>query len=394
MATITMTSLEKVLDAFKGKFGAQPTVVARAPGRVNLIGEHTDYNGGFVFPMAISRAAYVAAGPAGGPESTVQSVQFREADAFGAGELSRTGTWRDYVRGVVAIATKLGLEAKPCNLLVDGDVPLGSGLSSSAALEVASFTALNSFNGWGLPPLDIAKLAQRAENDFVGVNCGIMDQLVSVFGQDDCALFIDCRTLDFRAIPLHLADNGVQVAILDSEVPRTLATAGYNKRRQECEEGVALLSKALGRDLDALRDVTEAEFAAHEEALPLPIRARIRHVVSENARVLRAVTALEGGDVIAFGALMDASHKSLRDDYEVSCEELDLLVDLARKTPGVLGARLTGAGFGGCAVALVRSDALPALQEALDGYMRQTGLTPAIWLCNAAKGASVHTNLS
>ncbi|MBM3268991.1 MAG: galactokinase [Candidatus Sericytochromatia bacterium] len=384
-----MTSQEKVREAFKARFGAAPHLVARAPGRVNLIGEHTDYNGGFVFPMAISRAAYVAIGPAEGSQTTVQSVQFRETDAFPAGDLERTGTWRDYVRGVVAIAAKLGLEARPCNLLVDGDVPLGSGLSSSAALEVATFTALNAYNGWGLPALDIAKLSQRAENDFVGVNCGIMDQLVSVFGEEDCALFVDCRSLEFRPIPLHLAENGVQVAILDSEVPRTLATGGYNQRRQECEEGVALLAQALGRDLDALRDVSEAEFAAHAQVLPMPIRARVRHVVSENARVLRAATFLAAGDVTAFGELMDQSHDSLRDDYEVSCEELDLLVSLARNTQGVLGARLTGAGFGGCAVALVRSEALPALQAALDGYMRQTGLTPAIWLCNAASGASV-----
>jgi len=389
MATIAMTSLDKVQGAFSSKFGGKPAVVARAPGRVNLIGEHTDYNGGFVFPMAISRQTLVAAGPSDGTSIDVQSVQFREADSFAPGASEKAGgSWRDYVRGVVAIADKLGYRARPCKLLVDGDVPLGSGLSSSAALEVAVFGALDAFNGWDLPKMDIAKLAQRAENDFVGVNCGIMDQLVSVFGQEDCALFVDCRSLEFRAIPLHLAENGVQVAILDSEVPRTLATAGYNERRAQCEEGVELLSKALGRQLDALRDVSEVEFAAHQDALPMPIRARVRHVVSENSRVLRAVTALESGDVAEFGQLMDRSHQSLRDDYEVSCEELDLLVALARKVPGVLGARLTGAGFGGCAVALVRSDALSHLQQALADYMRQTGLTPTIWLCDAASGAS------
>lgn len=389
--TITkLTTLDGVRAAYQRQYGAAPALVARAPGRVNLIGEHTDYNGGFVFPMAITRHALVALGPSDGPDIEVRSVQFAESDAFHTDDIAKTGAgWRDYVRGVVAIATKLGLQARPCKMVVDGDVPLGSGLSSSAALEVAVFTALNAYNAWGLPLLDIAKLAQRAENDFVGVNCGIMDQLVSVFGQDDCALFVDCRSLDHRPVPLGLAKSGVQVAIIDSEVPRTLATAGYNERRQQCEQGVELLSGALGRQLDTLRDVSRAEFEAHQDALPEPIRSRVRHVITENDRVLWAVAALEKGDMVEFGNLMSASHASLRDDYEVSCPELDLIVELASGVPGVLGARMTGAGFGGCAVALVRDDTLGDLTQALDQYMRQTGLTPTVWLCRAAQGASV-----
>ncbi len=389
--TITkLTTLDGVRGAYLRQFGEAPALVARAPGRVNLIGEHTDYNGGFVFPMAITRQALVAMGPAKGPDIQVRSVQFAESDTFSPDLIEPAGGgWRDYVRGVVAIATKLGLQARPCNMVIDGDVPLGSGLSSSAALEVAVFTALNAFNGWELPLLDIAKLSQRAENDFVGVNCGIMDQLISVFGREDCALLVDCRSLEHRPVPLGLSKGGVQVAIIDSEVPRTLATAGYNQRRQECEAGVALLASALGRPLDTLRDVSRQEFEANQEVLPQPVRARVRHVISENERVLRAVEALERGDMDEFGALMSQSHASLRDDYEVSCSELDLIVDLATKVPGVLGARMTGAGFGGCAVALVRDDSLGSLTQAMDQYMRQTGLTPTVWLCKAAPGASV-----
>jgi len=389
--TITkLTTPDGVREAYKRHFGVAPTLVGRAPGRVNLIGEHTDYNGGFVFPMAITRHALVAIGPS--PDNAIEawSVQFGESDTFEPDDIRKTGGgWRDYVRGVVSIAGKLGLTARPCRMAIDGDVPLGSGLSSSAALEVAVFMALGAFNGWDLPLLDVAKLAQRAENDFVGVNCGIMDQLVSVFGQEDCALYIDCRSLDFRPVPLGLTRSGVQVALFDSDVPRTLATAGYNQRRQECETGVDLLAGAIGRPLDTLRDVSSGEFEAYQDVLPEPVRSRVRHVLTENERVLWAVEALERGDVAEFGRLMTQSHVSLRDDYQVSCAELDLFVDLATRIPGVLGARMTGAGFGGCAVALVRDDAMSDLSEALNQYIQQTGLSPTVWLCRAAAGASV-----
>ncbi len=390
MPTTRSTDRAQALTgAFERHFGQKPQLVARAPGRVNLIGDHTDYNGGFVFPAAIDLETQVAA-RLGLEDVAVWSVQFDESDAFGAppgSGLEPRGGWRDYVRGVVRVAAEDGLPVAPCQLMIDGDVPLGSGLSSSAALEVAVLEALDALFDWRLAPVRLALLAQRAENTFVGVACGVMDQMVSALGKRDHALLIDCRSLETEAVPLHLEAIGVQIAVLDSGVPRTLATAGYNRRRQECEEGLALLATRLGRQLGSLRDVDRQEFEALREELPPRIRARLTHVFGENDRVLRARQALATGDVATFGSLMSDSHASLRDDYEVSCAELDTLVALCDAEPGILGARLTGAGFGGSAVALATAGA--DLDRTLARYREATGRPARMWRLAAAEGASI-----
>ncbi len=374
--------------AFERHYGHEPRLVARAPGRVNLIGDHTDYNGGFVFPAAIDLETLVAARP-GHEDIAVWSVQFEQSDAFGPppARIEHHGGWQGYVRGVVSVAAEAGLPVAPCELMIAGDVPLGSGLSSSAALEVAVLEALDALFGWRLPPVRLALLAQRAENTFVGVACGVMDPMVSALGKRDHALFIDCRSLETEAVPLHLEAIGVQIAVLDSGVPRTLATAGYNQRRQECEEGLAVLATHLDRPLGSLRDVDRREFEALRVELPPLLGARLGHVFSENDRVLLARRALATGDVTTFGRLMNESHASLRDDYEVSCAELDTLVELCGSEPGVLGARLTGAGFGGSAVALATAAA--DLDRALARYQEQTGRPARMWRLAAADGAAL-----
>lgn len=393
MSTGATTTAElralRLFEGFRQRFGLPPSVLARAPGRVNLIGEHTDYNGGHVFPAAIDRQTLVGALP-GGEGIRAWSVQYDEGDvilAHPGQPLDKEGGWRDYLRGVLQVAREAGYPIGPCELMIDGDVPLGSGLSSSAALEVSLLTAFDALWGWGTTPTQRALLAQKAENSFVGVACGVMDQLISALGRRDHALLVDCRTLEADPVPLHLDALEVQIAVLDSGVPRTLAAAGYNQRRSECEAGKAILQQRLGRPLGTLADATVEEFEVHQETLAQPIRSRLRHFFSENQRVLTARRALEARDVEGFGRLMDASHASLRDDYEVSCAELDLLVDLARDEPGVLGVRLTGAGFGGCAVALARTTA--DLDRAVARYRERTGCPARMWKLSACDGAGL-----
>ena len=373
-----------------GHFGAAPDVVARAPGRVNLIGEHTDYNLGLVFPAAINRQTLAAARRSGDDHIRIYAAQFAEMDAFGVDAIPPAdGDWRDYVRGAIAAARKAGHQLHGFDMLIDGDVPLGSGLSSSAALEMAVLTALSALFAWTARPQDLALLGQKAENDFVGVACGIMDQYASALCKADHGLFLDCRSLEHRAIPLNLAENGIRIAILDTGTPRTLATAGYNQRRRECEEGVQRLEALLKRPLVSLRDVAPHEYLANEDALPMPLRSRIKHVIAENSRVLNAVEALERRQIVTFGRYMAMSHESLRSDYEVSSPELDRMVALVSAVSGVIGARMTGAGFGGCAVALVRQEAVQNLIPALEMYHADTGKEPCLWLTDAALGASV-----
>lgn len=371
-------------ERFRQRYGVYPSLIVRAPGRVNLIGEHTDYNEGFVFPVAIDRATYVAARPRSDRMVQVVSSDLNEEDAFPVDHIERsTQPWHNYVRGVVLALRVAGHSLTGADLLIASDVPRGSGLSSSAALEVAVGYAFQTLNHLNIPGKELALLAQGAENHFVGVQCGIMDQLIAVLGRADHALLIDCRDLSYRTVPLP---QSVAVVVCDSHIPRTLAASAYNQRRQECETAVQLLRQWYP-GIRALRDVSEDQFAAHSDVLPEPVRARARHVVSENRRTLQGAEALDRGDVVAFGQLMNESHASLRDDYHVSLPDIDLLVETAQRLPGCYGSRLTGAGFGGCTVSLVeRRDVETFSHDLLQTYRDATGRTATIYVCRASDG--------
>jgi galactokinase len=380
-----MLDVDAIRDAFKRHYGIHPHLVVRAPGRVNLIGEHTDYNDGFVFPVAIDRATYVAARSRDDRRVHVIAADLADADEFALDEIERSAEhpWSNYIRGVAKALLVAGHTLGGANLLITSDVPRGAGLSSSAALEVAvgyTFQVLNRLNILGE---ELALLAQGAENTFVGVQCGIMDQFISALGQADHALLLDCRDLSYRPVPLP---PDVKIIVCDSHIERSLAGSAYNQRRSECETAVQLF-KQWYPAITALRDVTVEQFQAHADDLPEPIRRRARHVITENDRALRGAAALERGDVAAFGRLMDESHASLRDDYEVSIPEMDALVGAARQVPGCYGARLTGAGFGGCTVSLVERSAVERFQHEVPAAYRQaTGRETTIYVCRASDG--------
>jgi galactokinase len=338
--------------AFRRIFGINPEASAEAPGRVNLLGEHTDYNEGYVLPTVLPYLTRVHAGRADGVvEAYAES--FGEALRRERGS-EREGNWLDYVAGCVWALARDGIEVPGARLYIEGGVPIGAGLASSGALEVAVLRALRALYGFALDDLRLALVARRAEVEYVGVRCGVMDQMVASLGRPGRALFLDTRSLGHELIPIP---EGYRFAVVDSGVPRRLAEAGYNRRRAECEEAAALLGAR------ALRDVSTGDLSRMDR-LPSPLDRRARHVVTENVRVIEGVEALRAGDPPVFGRLMLESHRSLRDDYQVSTPELDLLVDLAMRH-GALGARLTGAGFGGCIVALVAAGKVPALAEGI-----------------------------
>jgi galactokinase len=335
--------------------------IARAPGRVNLIGEHTDYNDGFVLPVAIDRYTTVEARDREDRRVTVAALDLGESDSFEIDAIERTNTWADYVRGVVEL---LGL-SQGADLRISSEVPLGAGLSSSAALEIAVGRALSR-----LPGPELALLAQRAENEFVGVKCGIMDQFTSANAHAGHALLLDCRDLSYRHIPLP---QSAVIVVCDSRIERRLAASGYNERRASCEAAARLLG------VPALRDATLDQV----ESLPPELRHRARHVVSENERTVAAAAALERGNLAQVGRLMDESHVSMRDDYGIVPPQLDKLAAAARAVDGCFGARLTGAGFGGCTVNLVRADAADSVKAAAEA------LGATVYVCTAASGAVV-----
>ncbi len=383
---------EALTSAFQESFGREPTLFVQAPGRVNLLGEHTDYNDGFVLPIAISRAVRLAVAPSGDSRVRLVSRDFGQHSAFDLTPPIRrdpAAPWSDYVRGVAAMLLAAGQPLRGLDAVLSGDVPIGAGLSSSAALEVAAARAFQVVCALTLDDVTLARLCQRAENEFVGMNCGIMDQFISLLGRRDHALFLDCRSLAYRLVPLP---TDVRVVVLDSGVRRELVSSAYNERRAQCEKGVRRFQHHLPH-VQALRDVTPADLARYGSELPPVVLRRCRHVIGENQRVLDGVAALERGDVTAFGAAMNASHVSLRDDYEVSCPELDALAEAAWRQPGCLGARMTGAGFGGCTVNLVRVDAVDAFVPAVQAaYQAQTGREAAALVCQAADGATVRLN--
>jgi galactokinase len=380
-----MLDVNMVRAQFEQHYGIHPSLIVRAPGRVNLIGEHTDYNDGFVLPVAIDRATYIAARTRDDRLVHSFAADLAEQDVFDLARFDRSPThpWSNYVRGVAKGLLAAGHPLGGANLLIASDVPRGAGLSSSAALEVATGYTFQLLNRLNLLGEELALLAQGAENSFVGVQCGIMDQFISALGRADHALLLDCRDLSYRPVPLP-ADAAVVVC--DSQVERSLAGSAYNQRRQECAEAVQRLREWFPKIL-ALRDVSLEQFHAHAADLPDPVRARARHVITENHRVLRSADALERGDVIVFGRLMNESHASLRDDYQVSIRELDVLVEAARAVPGCYGSRLTGAGFGGCTVSLVALASVDRFkQEVSETYTSATGRTTTIYVCRASEG--------
>ena len=372
---------------FAYRFGRMPTV-SRAPGRVNLIGEHTDYNDGFVMPAALEFATLTAASPRPDRRLRVYSMIMDETREFDLDSPPEAGNadWSDYVIGVALMLEKSGRRLSGADLVIFTDVPIGSGLSSSAALEVSSAHALITAAGLKFDAIETAKLCQRAENDFVGMRCGVMDQYISCCGVAGHALLIDCRSLGSRNVAI--APN-LRLLVANSSVRHQHAGGEYNARREACEEGVRLLSRHLG-PIKALRDVTPDQLSHERRKLPDLIYRRCRHIVTENARVLEAERALETGDFLACGRAMNASHVSMRDDFEITCPEIDALVGLAQAVDGVYGSRMTGGGFGGCTVSLVEADAVDrASQIMIDGYRVATGLEAEIFACAPSDGAGL-----
>lgn len=373
--------------AFCQTFGYPPQGLFRAPGRVNLIGEHTDYNDGFVLPMALDREVWVAASAHAADGEDRRSVRVLAVSLDGQLNIfsleglqpDTKARWSNYVRGVLALMERAGYRLGGLDVAYAGNVPIGAGLSSSAAVEVAIAVTARTLFGLDVPDLELAQLCQKAEHEFAGTQCGVMDQLISVAGQAGHALLIDCRHLTWQPVPLP---DGSAVIICDTGKRRALATSAYNERRAQCEEGARRLRVAALRDLDV------QAFEAQAGELPPLLRKRCRHVVYENDRTLRAAASLQRGDRATFGSLMNESHASLRDLYEVSCEELDLMAVLARSQPGCWGARMTGAGFGGCVVALVDEGAVEEFAPTVATlYERQAMRTPALYVCRAVDGA-------
>ena len=380
-----MTLYQTVVDQFQTLYQSAPPLVARAPGRVNLIGEHTDYNDGFVLPMAIDRAVVIAFRPRADDLIRIHALDFADLIEFRINALTKGApSPAEYVKGVIFALQQRGLPLCGWEGVMKGDVPIGAGLSSSAALELAVARAAVAAAGaeWDAPQMALA--AQHAENHWVGVQCGIMDQMISAVGQRDHAVLIDCRDLSTTVLPLP---SNTVVVVLDTNTRRGLVDSAYNERRAQCEAAARFFG------VSALRDVTLEQFHAHEHALdPLTAR-RARHVVSENARVLAARDAMLADDAAAFGRLMVESHASLRDDFEVSSEALNRVVDCALAHSACYGARMTGAGFGGCGVALVRADAaedfLDHVARWYQAHSAEGVIEPTVYVCRASDGAGL-----
>ena len=375
--------LEKL---FYSEFKTKPEVFSRAPGRVNLIGEHTDYNEGFVLPAALKFEIQILASPSEGDKVSLYSANFQEKDCFSLDKIRKNNekSWSNYIRGVIKEFQYKGLNIKGFNAIICGNIPIGSGLSSSAALEVAAAFMLCKLFKFNIHKKEIALLCQRAENNFAGVNCGIMDQFISVLGEKNYALFIDCRDLSYEKVTFN--PDRYSIVICDSKVSRELASSAYNKRRQECEDGTDILKKFYPH-ITSLRDVTQKELKEVKEKIPNPVQRRCLHVVSENERTKKAVNALKEDNLKAFGKLMTESHYSLKNDYEVSSIYLDSLVKFALEEKCCAGSRLTGAGFGGCTVSLVEREKTSDFAKKIERkYKEQTGITPDIYESQACQG--------
>jgi galactokinase len=357
---------------------------------VNLIGEFTDFNEGFVMPAAIERSATATVTPRGDRRLRIRSEAFEDVGDFDLDDPKpqAIGNWSDYPHGVAVELQRAGYQVSGADLSIRSSVPIGAGLSSSAAVEVATAAALCAVSGISLDHRELALLCQRAENSFVGMRCGIMDQFISCHGVAGFATMLDCRSLEYRLFPLP---PGVQLVICNSMVRHALAGGEYNSRREDCEAGVRALGTS-GIPVRALRDATLSDLDGARNAMPERVYRRCRHVIAENLRVQRAGEAMLEGDIESLGRLMAESHQSLRDDFEVSCPELDLLVDLAVSTPGIRGARMTGGGFGGCTINLVQADSVESFIRSVSaGYSKATGVAPEIYVTGAAAGLHENT---
>lgn len=384
--TTTKLLADRAAKLFTKAFGALPQWAASAPGRVNLIGEHTDYNDGFVLPMAIEHRTVLVGDVAPGKTMTLHSTTTGESATFKVDKEMKPGqpAWANYVKGVVAGFLRLGVPLQGINAVIDSTVPLGSGLSSSAALEVATATLLETMSGRSLDPVQKALLCQHAEHEFAGVPCGIMDQFISTMGRKDHLLLIDCRSQKSEHVPFN--DPTLAVLIINTHVRHSLADGEYAKRRAQCQTAAKTLH------VRALRDATATTLKLAKGKLDSVVFRRARHVIGENERTVEAARSLRAGDWARVGELMYQSHESLRDDYEVSCEELDLVVELAKQIGpegGVFGCRMTGGGFGGCAVALVRAEQAKAISSKIGmGYLAKTRTDATTFLSRPGAGAS------
>lgn len=374
----------KVLkENFRERFNAIPTIF-RSPGRINIIGEHTDYNEGFVLPAAIDKAAYVAVSKRNDDNIQLASLAFNETYTCRIAEVRPLKSWTDYVLGIVHQLSKHGMAIGGFNLVLDGDIIIGAGLSSSAAVECSVIYALNELFALGLSKIQMVKMAQAAEHEFAGVKCGIMDQFASVFGKAAHAIQLDCRSLEYQYVPLHM--EGIKIILLNSNVSHSLASSEYNTRRQQCEQGVAWVKEQLP-EVQSLRDVSPEMLQQHVLPKDALIYKRCNYVLEENLRLLAACDDLKKGDIAALGQKMFRTHEGLSKEYEVSCSELDWLVQYVRNEKDVLGARMMGGGFGGCSINLVKENAVDALVEKVSAqYMQATGLTLGVYAVQIADG--------
>ncbi len=367
-------------QSFSTYFNAKTEFIVRAPGRVNLIGEHTDYNDGFVLPMAIDRAFWIALSPRADSQVRVRSLDLEVDSAFDLHSLAKGEGWLEYIKGVANELQKAGYKLRGFDAVTTGDVPRAAGLSSSAAVELATARAFAAVSGFAWDAAQMAKISQKAENQWVGVNCGIMDQMASAASKEGFALFLDCRTLEFQHAPLP---ENTSVVILDTSTRRGLVDSAYNERRSQCEEAARWFG------VKALRDVSVDEFEK-SSGLSEIVMKRARHIITENARVLEAVKVMKAGNVKRLGELFNASHISLRDDFEVTNKALDQIVECAQEQPDCYGARMTGAGFGGCAVALVQEEKAREFTNAVSAaYKQRSGLDASVYVCKASEGASL-----
>lgn len=381
--------IRRIKEVYSKIFGSSMEAIVKGPGRVDLMGSHTDYNDGFVLPVAVNVDVLAGGSLRQDRKIAVYSANFEQLVEFDLDsiEFDNINTWSNYVRGVIHFLQESGVTLRGANMVIHGNVPIGSGLSSSAAIEMATGFLMQTLNGFEMSGPELALIGQKAENKFVGVNTGIMDQFISRLGKKDSALFLDCRTLEYEYVPLDTSK--VKIVVCDTMKRRGLVDSEYDLRRSQCEEGARLFARWYP-EVKALRDVNSEMYEAHKSDLPEVVSKRVAHVVGENERVLQSRQVLQTADFVEFGKLMNASHDSARDLYEVSCPELEAMVEVTRAAPGSLTGRMAGAGFGGCTVSLVKDDYVEQFIEVVAvEYHKKTQLSPSLYVCTAEDGASV-----